>query len=237
MRPLILKTGSAIPELIGRRGDFEHYFAKVLGLSERQYDVLDARFALHLPQPAGVDAVIVTGSASAVHDHEPWSVQTGVFLKAVIAAGRPVLGVCYGHQLIADALGGRTGRNPNGREIGLVLVSVLEVDPLLEGLPPVFPAFATHQDAVLEAPPWTRVLAGNRNSPVQAMALGPRTRTVQFHPEFDADIMRSYLDARASVVDAELGPGTARRLREQVVDVDTGRIILSNFVRFCVTST
>ena len=55
MRPLILKTGSAIPELIGRRGDFEHYFAKALGLSERQYDVLDARFALRLPQPAGVD--------------------------------------------------------------------------------------------------------------------------------------------------------------------------------------
>ena len=237
MRPLILKTGSAIPELIGRRGDFEHYFAKALGLSERQYDVLDARFALRLPQPAGVDAVIVTGSASAVHDHEPWSVQTGVFLKAVIAAGRPVLGVCYGHQLIADALGGRTGRNPNGREIGLVLVSVLEVDPLLEGLPPVFPAFATHQDAVLEAPPLARVLAGNLNSPVQAMALGPRTRPGQFHPEFDADLMRSYLDARASVVDAELGPGAARRLREQVVDVDTGRIILSNFVRFCVTST
>jgi GMP synthase (glutamine-hydrolysing) len=230
MRPVILMTGHTLDDLRPRRGDFHDWFAARVGWPLDRFHVVEA-VEPDLPDPRGVDGVLVSGSAASVHDHEPWSVRAGEWLAAAADAGVPILGVCYGHQLLGDTLGGRSERNPNGREIGVVEVTRFADDPLFEGLPPAFPAIATHRDAVTVAPPGARVLAGNANTPIQAMALGPNVRTVQFHPEFDADVIRHYLRSRADAVDAELGPGAAARLLAEVNDVPTGPRILANFFR------
>jgi GMP synthase (glutamine-hydrolysing) len=233
MHPVILKTGDTFSALRAARGDFEHWFMAGLGVGPEGCTVLDARADPVYPDPTTVDALLVTGSPSAVHDREPWSEAAGEWMRAVVEAERPVLGVCYGHQLLAHAMGGRTGRNPRGREIGLVDILTEEDDPLFEGLPGVFPAFATHQDAVLEPPPQALILAGNPNSPFQALAYGDVARTVQFHPEFDAAVMGVYLEERAAVIDAERGPGAAARLRAALRDVETGAVIFRNFLALC----
>lgn len=237
MRPIILKTGSTFADLAGRRGDFEDWFAARLGRPLRDFHVIDAQRATTLPDPTSADAVLVTGSSATVHEHDPWSDRAGAWLRAAVQSGVPVLGVCYGHQLLADAFGGRTSRNPNGREIGLTTVHIAQDDPLFEGLPPVFPVFETHLDAVVDVPQSARVLAGNARCPVQALAFGPRAWGVQWHPEFDDDAMRHYLHVRRPQIEAELGAGETDRLLRAVQGTPpSGDCILRNFWRLATAT-
>lgn len=229
MRPIIMKTGTPGEGLRALRGGYEQWFADGFGWPLHRFEIIDATQGLPLPDPRGVDGIIVTGSPLTVHDHLPWSVRLGQWLVGAVAAGVPVLGVCYGHQLIGDALGGQVGRNPRGREIGVVEVEV-EDDPLFAGLPSRFPVVITHSDAVNTPPAGVRVLARNAQTPVQAMAVGPRCRTVQWHPEFDAHIIRHIITERAAQIDAETEPGRAAALHAAVVGVHTGPVILRNFL-------
>jgi GMP synthase (glutamine-hydrolysing) len=232
MRPVILMTGHTYPELQARRGDFDDWFARDAGWPKERFAIVEAAVD-PLPDPRGVDGVIVSGSAAAVHDREPWSVRAGEWLVAAASAGVPILGVCYGHQLLADALGGATGRNPRGRETGVVRVEVLEDDPLFEGLPRELPVVAAHRDIVTAAPPGARVLAANANTAVQAMAIGENVRTVQFHPEFDAETARYHVTAMRAEIDRDHGPGAAEDLLAAIpAVVASGPRILANFFRY-----
>jgi len=229
MRPLIIKPGTASEGLRAQRQDYDRFFADGLGWPMSRFEVLDATTDPTFPDPRGVDGVFITGSPMSVHDHHPWSVRLGEWLAAAIEAGVPVLGVCYGHQLVGDIFGGEVGLNPRGREIGVIEVEVVE-DPLFAGLPPRFPVFLTHCDAVNVAPPNARVLGRTTQTPVAAMAIGPRCRTLQWHPEFDAHILRHIIRERTPLIDAEREPGAAARILEGVVGLHTGPIILRNFV-------
>ncbi len=117
-----------------------------------------------------------------------------------------MLGICYGHQLLAQALGGEVGRNPRGREIGTVEVRSLapaQRDPLLGGWGAAGPAHVTHVESVLALPAGAVRLAESDLDPVQAFSAGQRAWGVQFHPEFDAHTVRAYLLARTEKVRAE----------------------------------
>ncbi len=232
MKPILLRTGRPVSDLLASHGEYEAWFARRLGWPVDRLEVIDGTDVdAPLPAPGGVDGVFVTGSSSSVHHQEPWSVRCGAWLAEAHDAGVPILGVCYGHQLLADTLGGAAGPNPHGREIGVCDIEVIVDDPLFEGLGPLFPAIETHVDAVLDLPPGATVLARTPLTPVQAMALGPNTRTVQFHPEFDAEAIRTVIAARAHLIDAESGPGAAERLLAAVVECDTGATLLRNFAR------
>lgn len=232
MKPVILKTGSSFAELRTRLGDFEAWFARNIGWPLDRFEVIDALAGDPLPDPSTVDPVIVTGSAKSVHHKEPWSVRAGEWLGDVVRAEVPVLGVCYGHQLLGDVFGGDVGPNPNRREIGVCEVEITVEHPLFWGLPSRLPVFQTHTDAVNRAPDGARILAGNGNTPVQAMQLGSAV-SVQWHPEFSAEVMRFYIEARADLIDAESGAGTARRLLDEVVELGAGAVILRNFLERC----
>jgi GMP synthase (glutamine-hydrolysing) len=235
LRPILLKTGSTMPAIRERRGDFEAWFADGFGWPVDRFHVVEAHEGAALPDPGGVDAVVVTGSAASVHLRPAWSVAAGEWLAEAVAAGIPTMAICYGHQLLADTLDGESGPSPNGREMGLIEVDILEDDPLFDGMPRRLPVLQTHSDAVNRAPTGARILAGNAHTPVQAMALGERCRAVQWHPEFDAGILRSYVDARVDAIDAELGAGAAARIREGIRDTPWGHTLLRNFERHFMT--
>ena len=143
--------------------------------------------------------------------------------------GRPILGICFGHQMIAQALGGEVRRNPFGREIGTLRVERVADDPIFAGLPRTFDMNGTHLDAVVTLPPHGEVLAKTSLDPVAAFRVGPRVKAVQFHPEFDADVMRRYVAARSDLLRSEgIEP---EQLLARVHEGTPGKDILRNFAR------
>lgn len=153
-------------------------------------------------------------------------------VQAIASARVPCLGICFGHQLMAQALGGEVRRNPRGREIGTVRLERLADDGLFGGLPRSFDVNATHVDAVVTPPPGAEVLATTSLDGCAAFRVGNRLRAVQFHPEFDADVMRGYLLARAPLVRQEGGDPEALLAHVASAHGGTrGADILRNFVR------
>ena len=207
MRPLLIaKAGETLASVRARRGDYEDWILAGLGLTWERALVVRVFAGEALPSCDSVAGVVVTGSSAMVSAREPWSERTAGWLRGAVAAGTPVLGICYGHQLLAHALGGRVGRNPRGREIGTIeleLEPAAQADPLLGALPGRCRAQATHVESVLELPPGARALASSAGDPTQAFAAGTAAWGVQFHPEFDADVMRSYLEGRRELIAGE----------------------------------
>jgi GMP synthase (glutamine-hydrolysing) len=205
-RVLVLKTGTTLETLRARRGDYEDWIVAGMGLPRDHVAVTSVYAGETPPAPESPAAVVVTGSSAMVSAREPWSERAAGWLAKAVAAGTPVLGICYGHQLLAHGLGGRVGPNPSGRQIGTVRVELRDEareDALLGGLP-ARPAFqATHVESVLTLPPGARLLAHSAADPHHAFAVGARVWGVQFHPEFDADVMRAYLEARREIIRGE----------------------------------
>lgn len=205
-RVLVVKTGSTLPGIRERRGDFESFIVRGMGLSPERVDVADVSTGAELPEPDEPAGIVVTGSSAMVSAREPWSERTADWLAAAVGEGTPVLGICYGHQLLAHALGGRVGPNPLGREIGTVALRIFPEargDALLGALPARTFAHATHVESVLELPPGAQRLAESDIDANQAFSAGARAWGVQFHPEFDADVMRGYLEARREILRRE----------------------------------
>lgn len=233
MRLTILKTGRPSDALCASRGEYHHWFADAFGWPLNRFDVVDATAGGPYPDPSTLTGLVVTGSPHSVHDHPAWSVRAGEWMLDAVRAGVPTLGVCYGHQLLGDVLGADVGPNPAGREIGVVDIE-LDDDPLFEGLPRQMPALITHSDAVNSLPPGTEVIARTPMTPISALRMGPTCRTVQWHPEFDAHILRTIVSERAAPIDRESGPGAAQRVLDGIVGVHTGPVLLRNFVRHFV---
>ena len=214
-RPLaIIKVGDTFEPLRARRGDFEHWIAAGLGDTPLPVVVLDPRRGDTLPDPATLSGAIVTGSHAMVSHREPWSESTGAWLRQLVARHTPVLGICFGHQLLADALGGEAGDHPVGMEIGTVQVELKPEaadDPLTRGLPQRFDAHVVHRQSALRLPEGAVLLAGNAFEATQAFRIGDSAWGVQFHPEFDDEIMRGYVEHLGQPLCAEgLDPGAVQ---------------------------
>ena len=209
MRLTILVTGEPPADVKARRGDYPRWIRERTGDAWRgdwsSRDVRGSRGLRPLPGPRDADGFIITGSSSSVTERAPWMLRLEELVRGIVAARRPLLGVCFGHQIIAQALGGEVARNPRGREIGTMRLSRVADDAMFTGLPRTFDVHGTHSDVVTRPPPGAEVLATTPLDPVAAFRVGDRVRAVQFHPEFDADIMRGYLYVRAGAIADEGG--------------------------------
>lgn len=204
---ILVKTGQAVPEARAEGRDFEDWFADGLGPRAFDYRTVRVDRGEVLPPIETLDhapAVVVTGSPAMVSDRLDWSERTAHWLAAAHAAALPILGVCYGHQLLAHALGGRVGPNPNGRRMGRTTVEFTDADEPLTG--PFAPAAAfnvSHVEVVLQPPEGARVIGTAAHDPFHVLYFGNRSWGVQFHPEFDGPIMRAYIEARSAPLRAE----------------------------------
>ena len=193
---LIVKLGTTYPFIAKRYGDFDDWITSNLGFNPDNIGVRKPFAGEKLPDPRNVSGVVVTGSHAMVTDQENWSEYTATWLQKVIETETPLLGICYGHQLLAHAMGGRVGPGPQGGEFGTVDVQLNDGardDRLLASLPRVLQVQVCHGEFVLELPPGATLLASSARDPHLAFAYGIAAWGVQFHPEFDRDILVSYI--------------------------------------------
>ncbi len=225
-RVLLLRMGEASPGVREAIGDYPDWFRRhldPLGVQLHPVAVFDGEV---LPYGGHYDGIILTGSACGVRDELPWMRNTGAWALKM-AAHTPVLAVCFGHQLLGEAMGGRVEAHAQGPEWGTVEVELTPEgrrDPLFQGLPDTLLVQQLHKDHVENEPEphrFTR-LAGNAHTPLQAYAVGPWLRAVQFHPELSATDLGHILRVRQ-------WPATS-----PLAESAHGAAILANWVRHFV---
>ena len=231
MKPLlIVKTGDTMPYLRKRRNDFEDWVIDGFHGSIDDIVIAAPHKGDQLPVPAAHSGVVITGSHAMVTDQEKWSELTAEWIPGVIASEIPLLGICYGHQLMAHALGGSIGASPIGIEIGTVEVafrSEASTDPLLQNLPQRIKAHASHTQSVVCLPQRAILLASSENEPHHAFRIGETAWGIQFHPEFDVEIMHTYVDEFADLI--RLNGQNPQALGQRILDTPHSRSILKRF--------
>lgn len=176
-------------ELFTAVGDMAAMFQRALRSTECSTVVVDASGGDALPPIGSVAGVIVSGAAAMAADADPWIRRLGDWLEEACAAELPVLGVCFGHQLLGLRLGGTVAPNPHGPEYGIVPITLGAAaadDLLLAGLPHRLTVSSAHYQNVSTLPPGAVELARGASG-MQAIRYRSRCWGVQFHPEFDRE--------------------------------------------------
>lgn len=225
---LVLRAGDAPPPIAARRGEFFDWIRRAgEGAWPGAWREHDLRADAELPDARAFAAIVITGSAASVTERAPWMLRAEAWLRAAAALRVPIFGICFGHQLLAQALGGRVDKNPRGREIGTVALRRREAakdDPVFaavgDGL-----VNMTHVDTVAELPAGATVLATTERDEAAVYRVGEEVWGVQYHPEIDGEVMRGYVEVRggfireeglpydailASAADAPAGVGSLR---------------------------
>lgn len=189
----ILETGRPPGDLSERFGSYPSMFAQMLGdgFEITTYDVAAGELP---PDPAAHDAYLITGSPAGVYDPLPWIEQLSEFIRS--ARDRKMVGVCFGHQVMAQALGGEVEKSHKGWGVGLHRYSIDKVEPWMDPVDEISVA-VSHQDQVVSQPPNTRVVASSPFTPFAALAWTDRPAfSVQFHPEFSPDYAKALVERR-----------------------------------------
>jgi GMP synthase (glutamine-hydrolysing) len=229
---LIIKTGSTLPGLKSRKGDFENWIMTGMRVSADEVTVVDVTAGEPLPPNGAFAGVVVTGSHSMVTEHTRWSEGVARWLALEVAAETPTLGICYGHQLLGYALGGTVEENPLGWELGTVEIKLEEPaarDELLGGFDTAIKVQSSHTQSVTRLPRKAIRLASSSRDANHAFRVGRTVWGVQFHPEFDCEIVQTYIEHCRKQLIAE-GQNPDQLLRESE-DTVYGAEILKRFAR------
>ncbi|UYV38935.1 type 1 glutamine amidotransferase [Rhodobacteraceae bacterium D3-12] len=165
------------------------------------YSVKDGVFPTSLE---GIDGVMITGSPASVNSGAPWVAQLEALVRDLVAARVPVFGACFGHQVIAKALGGRVEKNPDGWVFGKV------EQRMRDGR--VMPIYASHLEQVSVLPEGADVVAEGPGCGVAGFVIGDHVLTTQYHPEMEPEFVEALIDELAE----EVGPEVTARARESL---------------------
>ncbi|MDG3086967.1 glutamine amidotransferase [Vibrio hannami] len=230
----IVNVGHAHQEQIDRWGDFEAWASKALteqGIEDSTIELIDG-VASPLPKPELCTGIIIMGSLSMVTEKTEWMLRLSQQIVSYTEQHIPMLGICFGHQLIAQALGGNVGFHPQGLEAGTTRISVLPEannDPLFCAMPTSFPAHVVHFQSVISLPEGAQLLAKNDFEPHHAFRYGTSTWGVQFHPEFTEEIMLSSLEH----LKGELSDNYQQKLAE-IEETRFAKQCLFNFANYAL---
>jgi GMP synthase (glutamine-hydrolysing) len=243
---LIYVTGEPPAAVAAEHGRFPSWFQRLWDGDPIEVEIFEGTGPNPPPDPRAFAGAVITGSPASVTAPEPWMELAVEFIRAAATFGTPVLGVCFGHQLIGAAYGGSVVRNPAGWEVStwdVELTPAGRSDPLFDGLPDQFAVNFSHADVVdhdtLSPANGIRILARNARAQAQAIGAGDAIRGVQFHPEFSGVISQAYVRTRYSELAEDAarrgaaGDHPARRMAA-ARDCSAGRRVFENFTRHFV---
>lgn len=225
MKLAILETGRPPGDLAARFGDYPAMFAEMLGpgFHVRSFDVQAGEF----PDRAEHDAVLITGSPAGVYEEHGWLPGLFDFIRA--AKDSRMVGVCFGHQAMAQALGGHVEKSDKGWGAGLHRYTITHPEPWLDGAR-VIAAPASHQDQVVVQPPNTQVVVASEFTPYAGLAWTDRPAiSFQFHPEFTPDFAKALIEQRFDRV-----PNPEKAIASLDAPNDTARV--AEWIRRFLTS-
>ena len=225
----IIKCGSTFDSIKNDFKDFEHWIMDKFENKDKNIVIINAQENEKLPTLTKNDAVILTGSHSMVTHEELWSLEVEKWLPKLIDEEVPLLAICYGHQLLAKSLGGVSGYHENGMEIGSVDINLEENaknDEIFSKLQNSFKAHTIHSQTVIKLPKNATRLAFNNHDKNHAFRVGNCAWGVQFHPEFDKNIMNLYIKEVAKKKDLDV-----EKLISFSENTNVATIILKEFER------
>jgi GMP synthase-like glutamine amidotransferase len=196
MKLAILETGRPPGQLAEEFGDYPAMFEELLGpgFNLQVFDVRAGEF----PDPNAHDAVLITGSPAGVYEPHPWIEPLLEFIRS--ARDSRMVGVCFGHQAMAQALGGRVEKSDKGWGAGLHRYDVVHPEPWMDGATSIADP-ASHQDQVVVQPPNTEVTVASYFTPFAGLAWTDRPAiSFQFHPEFSPAFAKALIEKRYDIV-------------------------------------
>jgi GMP synthase-like glutamine amidotransferase len=203
----ILLTGKLPEAVVAAGGEYDYHFRQLLSRADPtlEFETVDVTANAPLGKPQDMDGWLITGSRHGAYEDLPWIEPLKQFIREIIAAEVPLVGICFGHQIMADALGGRNVKSDKGWGLGVhEYQTTLRPGWLPEGFADGWSAIAIHQDQVVDLPPDATVLARSPFCEYAALAYGdpehPKAISVQPHPEYTPDLLNRMIDARLGQV-------------------------------------
>ncbi len=184
-RVTIIETGSISPRSRAQHGSFPEMFERLIGADDKSitFDVVSVFNGEALPDPDTLQAILITGSPAGVYDGLDWIAPLEDFVRAAHASRTPMVGVCFGHQLMAQALGGTVRKSEKGWGIGRHVYDVAPDNGVIDGSRMAIAC--SHQDQVIEAPAGARTFLYSEFTPHAGLLYaGGTALSVQPHPEF-----------------------------------------------------
>ena len=211
-------------------GDYPELFSALFapfGMEVTSYHVDEGRLPASIDE---CDGWITSPSRSSVLSDTGWVVELGSFVAELVARERPFAGICFGHQLLAQTLGGTVSRAPGGWGAGVQTYDVVEHRPWMD--PPLdhYNLIASHEDQVIELPPGGVVLARADYCPIAAFEVGDRAIGVQAHPEFSPELSRRLTTLRRELLGDEVADQALATLDRPLDRLTLVRWI-ANFIR------
>lgn len=227
---LILKTGSTRANIKASQGDFENWIIEKMELEEFEYIVHYVGDYKIIPPKQNYCGIIITGSPLMVTDIELENNILCNWLFDQQKKGTLILGICFGHQLLNVINGGSVDYNFSGTIIGSKTTYLTELgknDKLLGTLPVCFNVYKVHQQSISILPEFAEVLATDNSGIIDAVKFGKNTWGVQFHPEFNSNVTKLYIqEKQKELVDEGFD---IQDLLKNVISVDYGDRILKRF--------
>ncbi|WP_164730537.1 type 1 glutamine amidotransferase [Pelagibacterium montanilacus] len=235
MNLTLLTVGETPARLRDRLDRYPPYFQNMFAAAgcEFTFDQVLVLDGEPLPAPDAPEGIVITGSAFGVYDETEWMEPLRAFIRAAYATGTPMLGVCFGHQVMADALGGNVGKAPAGWGIGRHTYRLIDPPQALGLEQETLSIACSHKDQVRSPPPVARVFMASNFTPNAGLVYeNGRAISVQPHPEFDRTIAEGLCELRRdnplsdAAVDAALA-GLAEPVDSLALARGLGRFLIA----------